>query len=122
MANQLFSDDDMRAFVCASDTCTKEKFLSGITFHKFEVSAHGLPVEICLVEPLLSATNSYTGVFAEYRGDWDFQFISYGAGIKVTKSNAGLPMLQEYGVIDSEDSNSTVTFYIWDGAKFVFIK
>jgi hypothetical protein len=89
MANQLFSDDDMRAFVCASDTCTKEKFLSGITFHKFEVSAHGLPVEICLVEPLLSATNSYTGVFAEYRGDWDFQFISYGAGIKVTKSNAG---------------------------------
>jgi hypothetical protein len=120
MAAKLYADADMQKFVCASDSCSMEDFKGGLQFQKYEELFHGKVLSICLVEPTLTATNSYTGVFAEKNGEYAFQFISYGSGVKVDVNKAGIPMVLEYSVSDPGNPDYSLNQYLWNGQAFIF--
>lgn len=120
MAEKLYADADMQKFVCASDSCSKREFAKGLQFNRYEESFLGKKLQVCLVEPTLSATNSYTGIFAAQSGDFEFQFISYGSGVKVSVNKAGVPMIIEYSVSDPDNPDYSLNQYLWNGAAFIF--
>ncbi|MDR5734153.1 hypothetical protein QCE47_17735 [Caballeronia sp. LZ025] len=120
MAEKLHGDADMKRFVCASDSCSIEDFKRGLKFERFKVLYHGQVFSVCLVEPTLTAANSYTGVFASKRGEYAFQFVSYGAGIKVKVNKAGVPTIFEYSVTDPDNPDYSLNQYLWNGQKFIF--
>src|ERR1700754_3732087 len=100
MAKRLYSDSDMQKFVCAKDSCSPREFRSGLQFHQYDEPYHGKTLSVCIIEPTLSATNSYTGVFASTGKGFEFQLISYGTGIKVGIDKAATPMISEYAPND----------------------
>jgi hypothetical protein len=120
MVAQLFSDHDMRNFVCGEDDCTSEKFYSGVVFNKIVAIYRGKKLKICLVTPEFSAVNSFTGIFAGSEERLLFQFISFGAGIKIEKNKDGTPIILEYGFNDSSEEPQSVVTYKWNGKYFVF--
>ncbi|EPX98867.1 MULTISPECIES: hypothetical protein [Ralstonia] len=122
MAEKLYADNDMQKFVCASDSCSMQQFEEGLQFHKYEKSFRGKKVLICLVEPKLSATNSYAGIFSAKGGEYEFQFISYGTGVKVVANKVGIPMIVEYGVSDPDNPDYSLNQYLWNGRKFIFYR
>lgn len=120
MAEKLYADAEMRRFVCgASDSCSTEDFKVGLQFQEYEEPFHGQVLSVCLVEPTLTAANSYTGVFAK-NGEYEFQFISYGTGIKVQINKAGIPMILEYSASDPDNSGYSLKRYLWNGRAFIF--
>lgn len=121
MAEKLYGNAEMQKFVCgASDSCSIEDFKAGLQFQKHEERFHGQTISVCLVEPTLTATNSYTGVFAKKNSEYEFQFISYGAGVKVQVNKAGVPMILEYSVIDPDNPGYSLNRYLWNGRAFIF--
>ncbi|HEY1995610.1 hypothetical protein [Paraburkholderia sp.] len=110
----------MQKFVCASDSCSKQEFEKALHFKWYERSFRGKKLQVCLVEPILSATNSYTGIFVAQGGDFEFQFISYGTGIKVGVDKTGAPMIIEYSVNDPDNPDNSIDQYVWNGSAFVF--
>jgi hypothetical protein len=105
MAETLFSDSGMQKFVCASDFCTMHEFKEGLQFHEYGESYHWETISVCLVEPVLSATNSYTGIFVSKNGEFKSQFISYGSGVEVSTSKTGIPTITEYSVSDTDNQH-----------------
>ncbi|WP_124519028.1 hypothetical protein [Burkholderia stagnalis] len=122
MAKRLYEDINMQKFVCGSDSCSIQDFEGGLQFHQYDESFRGKVLSVCLVEPVLSAANSYTGVFAKMGAGFAFQFISYGTGIKVRAGRGGIPMILEYGVSDPDNLGYSVNQYFWNGSNFIFIK
>lgn len=122
MAKRLYEDADMQKFVCGSDSCLMQDFEKGLQFHRYDESFYGRVLSVCLIEPVLSAANSYTGIFAKMRDEFEFQFISYGTGVKVGVDKIGVPMISEYGVSDPGNLDYSVSQYLWNGRIFVFIK
>jgi hypothetical protein len=121
MAEKLYADADMQKFVCGSeDSCSMQKFKDRLQFDRYEESFRGKKVIICLVEPTLNARNSYTGIFAAREGGFEFQFISYGAGVKVDANRSSAPMIIEYSFFDPDNPDYSENQYLWNGAKFVF--
>ncbi|MDR6378452.1 hypothetical protein [Paraburkholderia caledonica] len=120
MARQLYVDTEMRQFVCASDSCSENAFADRLMFHRFEQVFRGHGLRVCLVEPALTAANSYTGVFAETGGNYRLQFISYGAGVKFEKNGRGVPLLKEYAITDHRDDYSSVSIYLWNQSHFIY--
>ncbi|MDR5750383.1 MULTISPECIES: hypothetical protein [unclassified Caballeronia] len=121
MAAKLYADAEMQKFVCgASDSCSMEDFKAGLQFQKYERPFHGAVLSVCLVEPTLTATNSFTGVFAKKNGRYAFQFISYGTGVKVQVNKAGIPMVLEYSVVDPNNPDYSLNQYLWNGKAFIF--
>lgn len=120
MAEKLFADADMQKFVCARDSCSVQEFADGLKFHRYDVPFREKKVEVCVVEPALSATNSYTGIFSTSSGDFEFQFISYGAGIKVGTNKGGLPMIIEFSPSDPDNPGYSISQYLWNGRVFIF--
>ncbi|WP_153041227.1 hypothetical protein [Paraburkholderia monticola] len=120
MAEKLYADDDMRKFACAADSCSKQEFEQALQFNRYEQSFHGKKLQVCLVEPTLSATNSYTGVFVTQGNDFEFQFISYGTGVKVGVNKVGVPMIIEGGFSDPDNPDNSVNQYLWNGSAFIF--
>jgi hypothetical protein len=122
MAKRLYADADMQKFVCGSDSCTMDEFENGLQFHQFDEQYHGKKLSVCVIEPTLNATNSYTGVFASKGDDFEFQLISYGTGIKVGVDKAGIPMISEYGFNDPDNPSDSINQYLWNGKAFVFVR
>jgi hypothetical protein len=123
MAERLYADAEMQKFVCgASDSCSMEDFKASLQFQTYEEPFHGKILSVCLVEPTLTATNSYTGVFAGKNGDYVFQFISFGTGVKVQVNKAGIPMLLEYSVSDPDNPGYSLNKYLWSGRAFIFYR
>ncbi|WP_157661768.1 hypothetical protein [Burkholderia ubonensis] len=122
MAKRLYEDTDMRKFVCGSDSCSMQDFEERVQFHRYDESFRGKILSVCLVEPVLSATNSYTGVFAKIWDGFEFQFISYGTGVKVGIDKMSVPMILEYGISDPDNIDYSVNQYLWNGRFFVFVK
>lgn len=120
MAERLYADADMQKFVCASDSCSMREFEKGLQFNKYEQMFRGKIFSVCLVEPTLSAINSYTGIFADRNGEFEFQFISYGSGVKVDANKVGIPMIIEYSVSDPDNSAYSLNQYLWNGAAFIY--
>jgi hypothetical protein len=120
MAEKLYADTDMQKFVCASDSCSKQEFEGALHFNHYERSFRGKKLQVCLVEPTLSAANSYTGIFVAQGGDFEFQFISYGTGVKVRVNKAGVPMIIEYSVSDPDNPDYSINQYVWNGSAFIF--
>ena len=121
MAEKLYADAEMQKFVCgASDSCSMEGFQAGLQFQKYEEPFHGQVFSVCLVEPTLTATNSYTGVFVKKNGEYAFQFISYGTGVKVQVNKAGIPMILEYSVSNPDNPDYSLNQYLWNGQAFIF--
>lgn len=122
MAKALYTDAEMQAFVCGKDSCPLQDFESGLRFDEYSESFHGKKISVCLVEPNLSATNSYTGVFASTGSDFSLQFVSYGTGVKVGVNKSGTPMISEYSVSDPDNEDYSVNEYLWSGKGFLFTK
>lgn len=120
MAEKLYTNSDMQKFVCASDFCPLHEFKDGLQFHEYDKSFHGKIISVCLVEPVLSATNSYTGIFANKSGEFEFQFISYGSGVEVGTNKAGTPTITEYSVNDPNNPYHSSNQYLWNGTTFIF--
>lgn len=121
LAAKLYTDAEMQKFVCgASDSCSMMDFKAGLQFQRYEERFHGQVLSVCLVEPALTATNSYTGVFARKNGDYAFQFISYGTGVKVQVNKTGIPMVLEYSVSDPDNPDYSLNQYLWNGQAFIF--
>ncbi|MCP3712658.1 hypothetical protein M3I54_38055 [Paraburkholderia sp. CNPSo 3274] len=121
MAEKLSADAEMQKFVCgASDSCSMGDFKAGLQFQEYEERFHGQVLSVCLVVPTLTATNSYTGVFAEKNGEYAFQFISYGTGVKAQVNKAGIPMILEYSVADPDNPDYSLNQYLWNGQAFIF--
>ncbi|CAB4046845.1 hypothetical protein [Paraburkholderia phenoliruptrix] len=121
MAEKLYADAEMQKFVCgASDSCSMEDFKAGLQFQKYEEPFHGQVLSVCLVEPTLTATNFYTGVFVKKNGEYTFQFISYGTAVKVQVNKAGVPMILEYSVSDPDNPDYSLNQYLWNGQAFIF--
>lgn len=100
MAEKLYADSDMQKFVCGSEgACSMQEFEDGLQFNSYEKPFHGKKITVCLIEPTLNARNSYTGIFSAKDGDFEFQFISYGPGVKVDANAAGIPMIVEYNFL-----------------------
>ncbi|MCG5071902.1 hypothetical protein [Paraburkholderia tagetis] len=119
MAERLHADIDMQKFVCAADSCPISEFEKGLKFYKYKESFRGKVILICVIESALNAKNSYTGIFAAKSGEFEFQFISYGSGIKVGANKAGVPMIMEYGVSDPDGSEYSLNQYLWNGEGFI---
>lgn len=122
MAKRLYADVDMRKFVCAKDLCSIDEFKIGVKFHRYDERYHKNKIVVCIVEPVLSAANSYAGIFVNKGGDFELQFISYGTGVKVGVNGAGIPMIFEYGFGDPDNPDNVVNQYLWNGESFVFIR
>ena len=120
MAAKLYMDADMRKFVCASDSCSIEDFKGGLRFTEYRELFHENALSVCLIEPVLIAANSYTGVFMGKNGKYEFQFISYGSGVKVAVNEAGVPMVIEYSFSDPENPDYSLDQYLWNGQAFIF--
>ncbi|WP_211611864.1 hypothetical protein [Paraburkholderia haematera] len=120
LASKLFSDTDMRLFVCGSDKCSTDKFYHGLKFRAYSESFRGGPLNICLVDPIKIARNSYTGVFAGLRGNLHFQLISFGTGVEVGHDVGGVPVLTEHDAYDPSTGHQSGAVYVWNGAGFVF--
>ncbi|WP_233835239.1 hypothetical protein [Paraburkholderia sp. ZP32-5] len=90
MTEKLYADAEMQKFVCGeSDSCSMEDFKAGLQFQKYEGRFNGQALSVCLVEPILTATNFYTGVFVGKNGGYAFQFISYGTASKSGSTRPG---------------------------------
>jgi hypothetical protein len=122
MAHELYADTEIRQFVCDGDSCTEDSFFKGLTFHQFDEVFHKRTLAVCLVESVLSAPNSYTGVFARNGDTYKFQFTSYGTGVKVGKTKDGVPMLREYGFDDARGEGLSISLYIWNGKEFSYLR
>ncbi|WP_155633153.1 hypothetical protein [Burkholderia stagnalis] len=122
MAKRLYEDINMQQFVCGSDSCSIQDFKGGLQFHRYDESFRGKVLSVCLVEPVLSAANSYTEVFVKIGVGFAFQFISYGTGIKVGAGTGGIPMILEYGVSNSDNLDYSVNQYFWNGSNFILLK
>lgn len=122
MARRLYADADMQKFVCASDSCSIGKFKGGLQFHQYNEQYHKKTLFVCIIEPTLSSTNSYTGVFASTGGDFEFQFISYGTGVNVGVNGGGIPIISEYSYIDPDNPDNSVNQYLWNGRAFIFAR
>lgn len=121
MAVKLYADAEMQRFVCgASDSCSMDDFKARLQFRKYKKPFHGSVLSVCLVESTLTATNSFTGVFAKKNGEYAFQFISYGTGVKVQVNRAGIPMVLEYSVVDPNYPDYSLNQYLWNGQAFIF--
>lgn len=72
MAKRLYADSDMRKFTCTGESCSIQEFRRRLQFHQYYERYHGKILSICVIDPTVSATNSYTGVFVS-KGD-KFQF------------------------------------------------
>jgi hypothetical protein len=121
MAEKLYADADMQKFVCGSeDSCSMQEFKDGLHFNQYEESFHGKKILVCLVEPTLNARNSYVGIFAAKGGDFEFQFISYGTGVKIGVNKSGVPMIAEYSFFDQDNPDYSINKYLWNGMRFVF--
>jgi len=121
MAEVLYANTEMRNFVCASNLCELKKFREGLQFHLYKKEFQGGILSVCLVEPVLSAANIYTGVFATAGGDYELQLISYGTGIKLHNSKCEGPVMMEYGVSDPDGHEYSVDKYLWRGSGFIFV-
>lgn len=122
MSNALYKDVGMRAFVCAADNCSIDEFFSKVKFEGHIESYKGVRVDVCLVAPILTARNSYVGIFAKNKNIFNFQFISFGTGILVKESEGGLPILIEGGDYDPSGDDNYNNLYLWDGSNFIFKK
>ncbi|WP_321889624.1 hypothetical protein [Paraburkholderia bannensis] len=122
MAKALYTNAEMQAFVCGKNSCPLQDFESGLRFEEYSKLFHGKKIPVCLVEPNLSATNSYTGVFASTGSDFSLQFVSYGTGVKVGVNKSGTPMISEYSVSDPDNEDYSVSEYLWSGKGFLFTK
>ncbi|WP_148669145.1 hypothetical protein [Burkholderia pyrrocinia] len=122
MAKRLYEDADMQKFVCGSDSCSMQDFERGLQFHQYDESFIGRVLSVCLVEPVFSAANSYTGVFVKRLDEFEFQFISYGTGVKVGVNKNGVPEALEYSVSDPGNLDYSINQYLWNGMVFIFIK
>lgn len=121
MAEKLYADEDMQKFVCGSeDSCSMQDFKDGLQFNRYEELFRGEKILVCLVEPTLNARNSYTGIFSAKGGDFEFQFISYGTGVKVSADKSGIPMIIEYSFFDPDNPDYSINQYLWNGVAFVF--
>jgi hypothetical protein len=122
MAKRLYADPDMRKFICAGESCSTQDFRRRLQFRKYAERYHGRTLPICVIEPTLSATNSYTGVFASEGDGFQFQLISYGTGIKIGADNDGTPSIFEYSFDDPDNPDNSFNQYLWNGKAFVFVK
>ncbi|WP_321839671.1 hypothetical protein [Paraburkholderia bannensis] len=120
MAEKLYADADMQKFVCGSDSCLEQDFAKGLQFNQYDESFRGKKLQVCLVEPILTAINLYTGIFATQGGDFEFQFISYGSGVTVSVNKARVPMIVEYSVSDPDNPDYSLNQYLWNGSAFIF--
>lgn len=72
------------------------------------------------VEPTLTARSAYAEEFVKNNGEHAFQFISYETGVKVQVNKAGIPMIIEHSVNDSDNSNYSLDEYLRSGQWFIF--
>jgi hypothetical protein len=122
MSERLYADADMRKFVCENDSCSALQFENELQFHQIDEQYQGAKLSVCVIEPTLNAANSYTGVFASKGGDFEFQLISYGTGVKVGVDKTGIPMISEYSFSDPDNPGDSINQYLWNGRAFVFVR
>ncbi|MFM0154485.1 hypothetical protein [Paraburkholderia sediminicola] len=119
LASKLFSDADMRFFICGNDKCWFDKFYRGLKFQKYSELLRDGTLNICLVDSINIARNSYTAVFAGLRGNLRFQLISFGTGVEVGH-DGGVPVLTGHDAYDPSTGRQSGALYVWNGADFVF--
>ncbi|MFL9898147.1 hypothetical protein PQR75_36190 [Paraburkholderia fungorum] len=110
----------MRLFVCGSDKCSIDRFYRGLKFRAYSESFRDGTLNICLVDPIKTARNSYTGVFAGLRKSIRFQLISFGTGVGIGHDGGGVPVLIEHDAYDPSMGRQSGALYVWDGTDFVF--
>ncbi|WP_199540094.1 hypothetical protein [Paraburkholderia kururiensis] len=106
--------------MAVKDSCPMQEFKDILQFNSYEASFHGKGIAMCVVEPKLSARNSYAGVFAAKDGNFELQFIFYGAGIKFGANRTGAPMILECSSFDPDSPDYSINRYLWNGKGFVF--
>lgn len=124
MVSQLYADQGMRDFVCATDTaCSIDDFYKDLDFQDYMQRYKGGSVDVCVIESKYKAVNFYTAIFAGVKTKMKIQLISFGTGVVVKKDGNGIPILIEGESHDRNNPGEYLTnIYLWNGDNFIYQK
>jgi hypothetical protein len=102
VANILYNNEDIMESVCADESsCSLEEMLSRLVFQS--ITFPDKLFKVCLVDPLGSPKNKYTGVLTKTDQDFTLQFVILNTNISIIKTS---PVTLEVGLLTDNATQS----------------